>query len=457
MVGAILFLSVLLLFNESWIDWVSLDIDGVVRGDIYLEMTYYAKAPAPAATTNNKFIASVQGSAFSRRPSKFDRLSRPIQPITAGPSRFSHKQPSRLHNQSNSTSSHLNNAVSPIIKDGALSSLLSDEPVYASATLPNPRDLSSPPPQQGASSQLAELPSILRPGLGGRSAPVSDPRDLGRNRSPSESSFSSNNRLHSMTPGDTSVHSGLSNTSSSLPSNPSGAYIPGQQASGGRPSSPAPPGAWPNGQLHSPASRVQTSGPSNLDGTVCRNLYTFIPGGQHQQASTGQTYSPPPFSVPVQNFGSSHLNIPISVPPPNQYAGNGLPENQLGPNIPSYSPTSPVSIQTSGLSNIDHGRRCSAASPVGIAQNSGYTSYATSLQAASGPSLSCNADAGVSTVSSGSPAFPMPVIPVVQPHGYHEPSYMRPGVDGRCESSSYYQPPLSPPPRPSLEIGRAHV
>ncbi|KAF9048464.1 C2 domain-containing protein, partial [Panaeolus papilionaceus] len=66
-------------------DWVPLDIDGVQRGDVYLEMTYYANAPPPASTaapSPNKFLAAVknQDGQLMRRPSKLkpsERLSRP--------------------------------------------------------------------------------------------------------------------------------------------------------------------------------------------------------------------------------------------------------------------------------------------------------------------------------------------------------------------------------------------
>ncbi|KAJ7220105.1 C2 domain-containing protein, partial [Mycena pura] len=56
-------------------DWVRLDVSGVVRGEIYLEMTFFANAPAPAG------LPTASGN-LQRRPSKLspaDRLARPQQ------------------------------------------------------------------------------------------------------------------------------------------------------------------------------------------------------------------------------------------------------------------------------------------------------------------------------------------------------------------------------------------
>lgn len=574
MVRAILLLTVLLLLNKFWIDWVSLDIDGVVRGDIYLEMTYYANAPAPVAAPNKKLLAHVQGSALGRRPSKLapsDRLSRPIQQNAVGPSSSSPKQPSRLCDQSNPTSSHPG---SPTRKFDSLPAIPGDEPVHNSVALSNARDLRSISPPQAIPSQHAMLPPILRPGLGGRSSPIPisnagrQQHDFGHNRTPSESS---NNRLHSTTPDvsllppnpytggsgaytPVAVQSGLSNIDRNPYTENSDAYTAGQQhqqAPGGRAYSPTPPGAFilknqtgPGGRSYSPPSRVQASGSSNIGGAVPLNPYTrgggaFIPGGQHQQASGGRAYSPVPTAL-AQVSGPS---VPISVSPPNLYTRHGgvyLPENQLGPNVslyspaptpvsvqisewsnidhststdshsggsgtrrpshssvlvsvsppnpnagnsgvylpenqlvPSYSPSpTPVSVKTSGSSNINHsaptepytgegstfipghqqapdGRAYSYAPSVNTTQTSGYANYVTSLQGPRGP-FPYNIGTGGNTTSapSGPPAFPTPTIPIVvmELYGHNEPSsYVRAGLGGRSESSSYYQPPLPPP------------
>ncbi|KAF8899902.1 C2 domain-containing protein [Gymnopilus junonius] len=74
-------------------DWVPLEIDGVQRGDIYLEMTYYTNAPPPShASAANKLLSVVQNQSIglSRRPSKLspaERLSRP--PVSRPPDQSS--------------------------------------------------------------------------------------------------------------------------------------------------------------------------------------------------------------------------------------------------------------------------------------------------------------------------------------------------------------------------------
>ncbi|TFK40139.1 hypothetical protein BDQ12DRAFT_680408 [Crucibulum laeve] len=63
-------------------DWVSLSQNNVSRGEVYLEMTYYASAPGPGPIPAKKSNLSVPSAALTRRPSKLspsDRLSRPPQ------------------------------------------------------------------------------------------------------------------------------------------------------------------------------------------------------------------------------------------------------------------------------------------------------------------------------------------------------------------------------------------
>ena len=456
-----------------------------MRGDIYLEMTYYANTPAPTAPKNT-LLAPTQGGALGRRPSKLspsDRLSRPIQQNLAGSSRFSPKQPSQLQDQISPTSSYIDNAVSPEIKNSSLPTLLVDEPVHASPALPNTRNQKSLPPQ-AIQSQRVELPSILRPGSGGHlsSTPALDSRDFVRNRSLSDSSsniphgtdsvvsLSQPNPYIGGSSAHTPAYSGLSNivgTSSNPYRGGSGAIIAEQQhqqASGRREYSPvAPPGAFipgnqpaPDGRSYSPASHVAS--PIQYTG----GSGGFMPRDQQRQVSGGQGYSPVQSTMSVQVPGSSHPSVPLTVSHPNPYTGNSglyLPESQLGPNVPSYPPA-PSPAPTSRSSNLDYSAPTnpytganvafipgsqqapdrqvySSAPPVDTAQTLGCANLVTPLQVFNGPSLPYNAGTEASgSVSSGPLAFPMPMIPtVMEPYGYHEPlSY----------SSSHYQLPLLP-------------
>lgn len=404
-------------------DWVSLDVEGVVRGDLYLEMTFYAKAPAPTAP-KNKFLVPAQGSALGRRPSKLspsDRLSRPVQQKAAGPSRFSPRHPSQLHDQSNPTSSHLKNAVPPARKNGSLLDLPADGPVPFS-----PQDIQPQP-----------LPSILRSGLERRS-------------SPPDASPSPPNPYINGSSAYTQLHSGLSNINGAS-SNPytrgRDAYIAEQQHA----YSPSLPGAFIpgnqpalDGRSYSHASRVAPP-----------NLYT----GPGVQASNGRTYSQVPSTVSVQVSEPSHPSVPISVSPPNPYIRSGgvyLPENQppdlspyspgpgsspvltsRSPSIDYFAPTNPYTGERAtfipGSQQAPDGWAYSSSPPADTAVTLGYTNHDASLQA-NGPSLPYNASPRPSSrVSSGPLAFPIPTIPIVmEPYGYHEPS------------SSHYQPPPTP-------------
>ena len=462
------------------IDWVSLDVDGVVRGDIYLEMTYYANAPAPAAP-KNKLLAPAQGSALGRRPSKLspsDRLSRPIQQNFPGPSRFPLKQPSQVQVQ-NPISSHLNNSVPPPRKNSSLVALLRDEPVHASPVLPNTRN-GRPLSPQAIPSQPSELPSILRPGLGGHSSspPTSNPRDYMQIRSSSDSS----NRPYSTDPvvslsqpnpyiGESSAytpaHTALTNnvvTSNPYPGG-SGVYLSEQQqqqASGRGGNSPAPPGAFIPGNKLAPDVRSYSS--ASLVNQYTGGNDRFMSEDQQQQVSAGRGYSPIRSTMSVQVSGSSHPSFPITVSLPNQFTGKGgnpLPESQLGPNVPSYPPAPPVQSARSpsfdysaptnsyteanaafipGSQQAPDRRAYSSPPPVDTAQ---YANYVTPRQVPNAPLSYSNAGAETG-VSSGPLSFTMPIPTVMEPYGYSEPSTYNP---------SRYQPPL-PPQMSSVENTR---
>ncbi|KAL0065275.1 hypothetical protein AAF712_007787 [Marasmius tenuissimus] len=76
-------------------DWIPLQVDGVERGELYLEMTFYSNGPAPVQApsvmpkNNNNLSAPVNPALLQRRPSKLspsDRLSR----LPQGPGPNSH-------------------------------------------------------------------------------------------------------------------------------------------------------------------------------------------------------------------------------------------------------------------------------------------------------------------------------------------------------------------------------
>ncbi|EMD34177.1 hypothetical protein CERSUDRAFT_117667 [Gelatoporia subvermispora B] len=139
-------------------DWVPLELNGGYRGELYLEMTFFAAGPPP----------------LNRRPSKFlptDRLARPTQPyLYPAPNRTPPKTPPKtpqalpLRSRPNSASyDPLTFAPLPPSPNGAHRSPPSVSPH---------RGRDSPlPPLPDAHLSPASIPAILRPGN-----PTSPPR-----------------------------------------------------------------------------------------------------------------------------------------------------------------------------------------------------------------------------------------------------------------------------------------
>lgn len=162
------------------IDWVSLDIDGVVRGDVYLEMTYFASGPPPAALNSSvtSSLAVPPSQALTRRPSKLppsERLYRPTQ--TRLPQSASNAG-GRPPNSASAGRPPPPASNSPLKGKG---SELPPLPEHQSGqtTLPGillPAGGTRPKPQRNSPSP-GPLPSILRPGNGNVSVPTPWPPD----------------------------------------------------------------------------------------------------------------------------------------------------------------------------------------------------------------------------------------------------------------------------------------
>lgn len=164
-------------------DWVSLDIDGVVRGEVYLEMTYFSSSPVPVSKPSATSLAVPLGQSLARRPSKLpksERLYRPPQTFPAQPmlmnvtdrppsSAFS-AQPLRAHTDSSPPRSK-GSALPPLPEDQSGQAALPGILMPGGASRPNPQ---VPPPSSGP------LPSILRPRNGNASLPTTRPLDRAR-------------------------------------------------------------------------------------------------------------------------------------------------------------------------------------------------------------------------------------------------------------------------------------
>lgn len=162
-------------------EWVELDVDGVQRGEIYLEMTYYSNEPEPekpsqpAAAPKNKILSNFLESDslnLQRRPSKLlpaDRLSRPRQTseyLGSGQSTFDPQPPGAF--PQSSYSPPVQQQPLPI-QGGRLPASLT--PSYGT---PSQSRRDALPPPSGLENHESSLPSLLRPG-GGRTPPSSSP------------------------------------------------------------------------------------------------------------------------------------------------------------------------------------------------------------------------------------------------------------------------------------------
>ncbi|KAG6837248.1 hypothetical protein H0H93_012643 [Arthromyces matolae] len=189
-------------------DWVPLNVDGVVRGDLYLEMTFFSNAPVPAASSSvAPSTRLLPPGDFQRRPPKLEaneRLSRPPhaspqtrvqQAQTRHPAhRTSGTQQLGSHQATNQLNSRPNQSSTSdrITRTPALHNLLSDpvtgkqaanstghhlqaSPASSRSSSASPlRNTDSPLPplpyEAPTSSSNIALPSTLLPG-GGRHPP----------------------------------------------------------------------------------------------------------------------------------------------------------------------------------------------------------------------------------------------------------------------------------------------
>ncbi|KAF7327461.1 C2 domain-containing protein [Mycena kentingensis (nom. inval.)] len=152
-------------------DWVNLELDGVERGEIYLEMTFYANARAP---TGQGLAPPKSNNNLQRRPSKLspaERLSRP-RPAQAEVLPLVNQQHHGRHPSQTPPSSKQPSPSPP--RHGRESSLPPVPDQSPSPPVPGALTPGRPRPQQGGTApangnNLAapgltpHVPSILRP------------------------------------------------------------------------------------------------------------------------------------------------------------------------------------------------------------------------------------------------------------------------------------------------------
>lgn len=162
----------------SPLDWVSLAINGVTRGDLYLEMTFFASAPAPAG------LLVPISTGLTRRPSKLspsDRLSRPSQPFSPTNIPAPHQKSYRTaqsqfdvpHLPYPAPTSHRASSTSPKGRDSALPPL--PEEGHKRPSLPNTLTPGGALRPNSHQAKQQAVPDFLRPG-NAKPPPTSGPQ-----------------------------------------------------------------------------------------------------------------------------------------------------------------------------------------------------------------------------------------------------------------------------------------
>ncbi|KAF5345004.1 hypothetical protein D9757_013985 [Collybiopsis confluens] len=314
-------------------EWVPLSIADVQRGEIYLEITYYSKAPAPAQSS--KLAPPIN---IVRRPSKLspaDRLSRP-QPRT--PPKDQHQPlPGSYPPDPVRKPAPGPGAVPSTLRPGpsAVASTLKQGTAAAAAPRPAPTRISPKQHQQPLPAQTlpttaaAAVPSILRPGN-----PQADPHSSTR-RSPS-SSPPRQTQFGYNPPSDSSVYPNPYDA----PRN--GAFQHNTNAGGGIPY--ASPTSNPNAPQHTTHARYTSGDHSIYAGSVTAGSSHHHPYTQRQTSNPSvldwnNTDSQPiggSISFPVPNFpgAPSPAPAPAFSSAPNPNYGSGF-------YTPPYGPTSP--------------------------------------------------------------------------------------------------------------------
>ncbi|KAF5342632.1 hypothetical protein D9611_001916 [Ephemerocybe angulata] len=287
-------------------EWVPLAIGETVRGDVYLEITYYDHGPPPPQAANPSPASSALAvpqfnSNLQRRPSKMDpstRLSRPNQPSpNHGPSvNTAFQRPPQGYQQNNGygtpVSSH-RPAHSPPNKNAPLPAV----PVsHSPPQRPNPQP----------------LPGLLRPGSGVPNRPYSH-SDPSVPTSPQHQGFHQAQAQAQHNPY-------LSPTAYSRP----GSIPPPVQSNPYLASSTPAPAQNPYGQPQGQAPFYQ---PPNTGAPA-----SYTPAPQQQQQQQQQQYPPPQSYTPQPQ---QQQPPPLSyTPAPHHYATAPPPSNTPIPTGP---------------------------------------------------------------------------------------------------------------------------
>ncbi|KAJ7116429.1 hypothetical protein C8R44DRAFT_879800 [Mycena epipterygia] len=311
-------------------DWIPLEVNGVARGEIYLEITYYTNAPAPVGLAAPKVN-------LQRRPSKLspsERLARPAYtpPNAAHPHRQQdypqHGQPASGHLAASPPSSRTSStSPSGIGRQSPLPPL--PEQLSPNPPVPNTLTPGRPRPQGGAQGPQ-HVPSILRP-RNPKSSPTPIPRPTSEYSGvvpPQGHGYASESPPRAYTPVVPPPDSTYDDASSYAPppldrwgsgsnDSPADFSFPVPSIAGARePTLEYPPAPYPPG----PAA------------------YTG-PGAPDRHGSGGSSYSSPPPPPSFQQQQPFQAQPPFQPPPPHSFQSPPPPAFQAPP--PNFQPQGP--------------------------------------------------------------------------------------------------------------------
>ncbi|KAH9856551.1 hypothetical protein C2E23DRAFT_856866 [Lenzites betulinus] len=268
-------------FDES--DWVPLKMeDGAYRGELFLEMTYYAKTPP-----------------LQRRASKW----KPTERLTRPTSTFTYPEVPPVPTASAVGAAHVPNVMPAVVESSAEEEEL-PLPAY-------PQDTRNPPHANGQHSaagthlspthrndplpplpeEAAAIPAILRPGGGKRISPQTSPK-AGNGHLPPEQS------AHAHVPSprrDTASSAQVPFESIPPYLHPGGSHTPIPE-----PQLPAPQSYPPASQNHPPPA-PQSYPPPTQNYPPPAQIYS--PAPPQSYPPLGQSYIAPPQIYPPQTYG----------------------------------------------------------------------------------------------------------------------------------------------------------
>ena len=326
-------------------DWVPLETSGGSRGDIYLEMTFYAHGPAKHNTA-----LSVPDTGLSRRPSKLNPAERLWRPAPYTPPRTS---PS-------SSPSHSPGPYGFSVPDyfPSQSNYLAPPPASppssrGSSSSPSPHGRARPLPGRPNDSVSPAIPTTLTPGAGVHRRNLSQPNSPPEQFALPPASFPSSRASASSSPQRrASPLPPIPNEQPSVRPSLPNTLIPGTGAPRQRTPSQATPPELPAALRPGKSNTSRTQSPSYEPSSQVRTP-PELPAALRPGKSTTPRSQSPSYGYPPQPQAHHTANIPI--PPPSRSPNPtyfSLPMPGAYPYTDEYPPLSfPVPAPVTSYTN----------------------------------------------------------------------------------------------------------